>query len=92
MKEGAPSYGVVNSNDVLNITPRLGAKANDLETLIAQNLLAAADMAKTHKPTLKFSKLQLLPIIPNPGQIFRIGLTCGEHVLETCGEVRSEPS
>jgi hypothetical protein len=38
----------------------LGAQAHDLETLIAQNLLAAADMAKTHKPTLKFSQWQLL--------------------------------
>ena len=66
LNEGAPSYGIVNGDDVLDLTPLLGAQAPDLKSLIAQNLFAAAaDMAKTHKPTLKFSQLQLLPVIPN---------------------------
>ena len=53
LSEGAPSYGIVNGDDVHDLTPLLGAQAPDLKTLIAQNLFAAAaDMAKTHKPTL----------------------------------------
>ena len=92
LNEGAPSYGIVNGDDVLDLTPLLGAQAPDLKSLIAQNLFAAAaDMAKTHKPTLKFSQLQLLPVIPNPGQIFCIGLNYGEHVLETGREVTETP-
>ena len=92
LNEGAPSYGIVNGDDVLDLTPLLGAQAPDLKSLSAQNLFAAAaDMAKTHKPTLKFSQLQLLPVIPNPGQIFCIGLNYGEHVLETGREVTETP-
>ena len=84
LNKGIPSYGIVNGDDVLDLTPLLGEQAPDLKTLIAQNLMAvAADLAKMHKPMLKFPQLQLLPVIPNPGQIFCIGLNYGEHVLET---------
>ena len=93
LNQGVPSYGVVNGDDVLDLSPFLGAQAPDLKTLIAKNLFgAAADAAKAHKPTLKFSQLQLLPVIPNPGQIFCIGLNYGEHVLETGREVTEVPT
>jgi 2-keto-4-pentenoate hydratase/2-oxohepta-3-ene-1,7-dioic acid hydratase in catechol pathway len=60
--------------------------------LIAKNLMGAATEAmKTHRPTLKFSQLHLLPVIPNPGQIFCIGLNYGEHVRETGREVTETP-
>ena len=86
------SYGVVNGDDVLDLTPILGAQAPDLKTLIAKNLFdAVADAATAHKPTLKFSQLQLLPVIPNPGQIFCIGLNYREHVIETGREVTETP-
>ena len=92
LNQGVPSYGVVNGDDVLDLTPILGAQAPDLKTLIAKNLFAAAaEAAKTHKPTLKFSQLTLQPVIPNPGQIFCIGLNYGEHVRETGREVTETP-
>ena len=50
-----PSYGIVTGDDVLDLTPILGAQAPDLKRLIAHNLFgAAAAAAKTHKPTLKY--------------------------------------
>jgi len=92
LHQGAPSYGVVQGDDVLDLMPVLGAQAPDLKTLIAKNLFgAAAHAAKTHPPTLKFSQLSLLPVIPNPGQIFCIGLNYGEHVRETGREVTETP-
>ena len=42
LNQGVPSYGVVNGDDVLDLTPILGAQAPDLKTLIAKNLFAAA--------------------------------------------------
>ena len=92
LHQGTPSYGIVNGDDVLDLTPILGAQAPDLKTLIAKNLFsAAAEAAKTHKATLKFNDLTLLPVIPNPGQIFCIGLNYGEHVQETGNKVTEKP-
>ncbi len=88
LNQGTPSYGIVNGDDVLDLTPILGAQAPDLKTLIARDLLgAAAEAAKTHPFSLKYNQLTLLPVIPNPGQIFCIGLNYGEHVRETGKEI-----
>ncbi len=92
LNQGVPSYGIVQGDDVLDLTPILGAQAPDLKTLIAKDLLgAAAEAAKTQPFTLKFSQLTLLPVIPNPGQIFCIGLNYGEHVQETGNKVTEKP-
>ena len=88
-----PSYGLVSGDDVLDLTPILGAQAPDLNTLIAKNLFAAAaQAAQSHKPTLKLAQLTLLPVIPNPGQIFCIGLNYGDHVRETGRQVTETPT
>ena len=97
LNQGIASYGIVNGDDVLDLTPILGAQAPDLKTLIAKNLLAAAaEAARSHKPTHRFSQLQaqqqLQPVIPNPGQIFCVGLNYGEHVRETGREVTESPA
>ena len=93
LHQGVPSYGVVHGDKVLDLTPILGAQAPDLKTLIAKNLLgAAAQAAKVHPATLAFSELTLLPVIPNPDQIFCIGLNYGEHVRETGREVTETPT
>lgn len=92
LNQGVPSYGIVQGDDVLDLTPILGAQAPDLKTLIAKDLLgAAAEAAKTQPFTLKFSQLTLLPVIPNPGQIFCVGLNYGEHVQETGNKVTEKP-
>ncbi|HNZ90193.1 MAG TPA: fumarylacetoacetate hydrolase family protein [Acidovorax sp.] len=92
LNQGTPSYGIVNGDDVLDLTPILGAQAPDLKTLIAKDLLGvAAEAAKTRPFTLKYSQLTLLPVIPNPGQIFCIGLNYGEHVQETGSKVTESP-
>ena len=93
LNQDIPSYGIVDGDDVLDLTPILGAQAPDLKTLLAKNLQsAAAQAAKTHPPTHKFSQLTLQPVIPNPGQIFCIGLNYGEHVRETGREVTEVPT
>lgn len=88
-----PAYGIVKGDDVLDLTPLLGTQAPDLKTLIAKDLLdAAAQAASSNKATLKLSQLTLLPVIPNPGQIFCIGLNYGEHVRETGREITEVPT
>jgi len=92
LNQGVASYGVVQGDDVLDLTPILGAQAPDLKTFIAKALFASATQAlQTNKPTLKLSQLQLLPVIPNPDKIFCVGLNYGEHVKETGREVTETP-
>lgn len=93
LHHAVPSYGLVNGDDVLDLTPILGSQAPDLKTLIAKDLFAAAaQAAQSHKPTLKLAQLTLLPVIPNPGQIFCIGLNYGDHVRETGRQVTETPT
>jgi 2-keto-4-pentenoate hydratase/2-oxohepta-3-ene-1,7-dioic acid hydratase in catechol pathway len=71
--QGKPSYGIVSGDDVLDLTPILGDRAPDLKALIAGKLLpAAADALKSHKATLKYAQLTLLPVIPNPNKFLRL--------------------
>lgn len=92
LNQGVASYGVVQGDDVLDLTPILGAQAPDLKTFIAKSLFTNATQAlQTNKPTLKLSQLQLLPVIPNPDKIFCVGLNYGEHVKETGREVTETP-
>jgi 2-keto-4-pentenoate hydratase/2-oxohepta-3-ene-1,7-dioic acid hydratase in catechol pathway len=94
---GRDSYGaVIGDHQVLDLGPLLGAQAPDLKSLIAQNLLPAAQHAvsqaiASHAPTLSLPDLSLLPVIPNPGQIFCIGLNYAEHVRETGKQVTETP-
>lgn len=90
--QGHHSYGAVLGDEVRDLGALLGAEAPDLKTLIAKNLFAAAaEAARTHRPALRFDALELLPVIPNPGQIFCIGLNYGEHVRETGKEITETP-
>ena len=89
----SPSYGVVLGEEVLDLLPILGTQAPDLKALIANGLVGAAARAvSSHKPTLKFSQLTLLPVIPNPGKIVCVGLNYGEHVRETGREITEFPA
>jgi 2-keto-4-pentenoate hydratase/2-oxohepta-3-ene-1,7-dioic acid hydratase in catechol pathway len=88
LNKNIASYGIVQGEAVLDLTPVLGAQAPDLKSLIAKNLVgAAADAAKKNAFSLKLADLTLLPPIPNPGKIFCVGLNYAEHVRETGREL-----
>ena len=93
LHQGTPSYGIVNGDDVLDLTPILGDKAADLKALIANNMLPAAAAAlKSNQPTLRYPQLTLLPVIPNPNKIVCVGLNYAEHVRETGREITESPA
>ena len=93
LNAGQASYGIVNGDDVIDLMPIMGAQAPDLKTLIAKNLQGAvAQAAQTAKPSLKFSQLTLLPVIPNPGKIICVGLNYTEHVRETGRDFTESPA
>ena len=90
---GQASYGAVVEGDrIVDLKPLLGDKACDLKSLIAANLQAEAAAAAAQATAfLAISDVDLLPVIPNPGQIFCIGLNYGEHVRETGKQITESP-
>ena len=90
---GIASYGVMIGTDrIVDLKQAFGSKAPDLKSLIAQNLLGqAAEHAAKVTQFLALSDVDLLPVIPNPGQIFCIGLNYGEHVRETGKQITESP-
>ena len=93
LHHNTPSYGIVQGDDVLNLTPILGAQAPDLKSLIAHNMLdQAAKALASHKPDLKFADLHLLPVITNPNKIVCVGLNYADHVRETGRELTESPA
>ena len=86
------TYGAVVGDAVVDLGKVLGAKYPDLKSLIAANAFAEAQaVVAKEAASLKFAELDLLPVIPNPSQIFCIGLNYHEHVKETGREVTEKP-
>ena len=90
---GQASFGaVVDGDRIVDLKPLLNGQASDLKSLIAQDLVAAAAVAVQNASSfLSLQEVDLLPVIPNPGQIFCIGLNYGEHVRETGKQVTECP-
>ncbi|NLY65631.1 MAG: fumarylacetoacetate hydrolase family protein, partial [Alcaligenaceae bacterium] len=88
------TYGVIgNEGKVLDLKPLLGDRFADLAALLGANDLSIVEKAlASNQPTLNYDDLELLPVIPNPGKIFCIGLNYADHVQETKREVTESPT
>lgn len=96
--QGQATYGaVIGQDQVLHLGAHLGAQLGlevpDLQSLLAQGLLAQAQaLAASEVPTLTLAELELLPVIPNPGKIICVGLNYHDHVRETGRELTESPA
>lgn len=87
-----PSFGVVRDDSVVDLGKRLDNRYADLKGLIAADALGeAAQAAQAGKGDYPLSEVTLLPVIPNPEQIFCVGLNYAEHVKETNREATEQP-
>lgn len=88
------TYGVVtDDNKVLDLGAALGPEYPDLmSVLAAQNPSIVNEALTGHAADLAFDDLALLPVIPNPGKIFCIGLNYDDHVKETRKEKTEAPT
>lgn len=90
-----PSFGIVRGNSVIDLGKRLSGRYADLKALIAADAFGEAVEAtqgvQGAQGDYPLSELTLLPVIPNPGQIFCVGLNYAEHVKETNREVTEQP-
>jgi 2-keto-4-pentenoate hydratase/2-oxohepta-3-ene-1,7-dioic acid hydratase in catechol pathway len=79
---GAARYGLVDGNDVVDLTVRL--KHPDLKSLIEADAAAeAASAAKGASADFTLDQITFDPVIPNPGKIICVGLNYEGHRKET---------
>ncbi|SAK53885.1 5-oxopent-3-ene-1,2,5-tricarboxylate decarboxylase [Caballeronia hypogeia] len=86
------SFGIVRDNAVFDLGKRIGARFADLKALIAADAFGeAAQAIEGVAADYTLSDVTLLPVIPNPEQIFCVGLNYAEHVRETNRETTEQP-
>jgi 2-keto-4-pentenoate hydratase/2-oxohepta-3-ene-1,7-dioic acid hydratase in catechol pathway len=87
-----PSFGIVRDQSVYDLRKRLDGRYADLKSLIAAGDLAEA-LRVTHDAhgDYPLAEVTLEPVIPNPQQIFCVGLNYAEHVRETNRETTEQP-
>ncbi|WP_233860062.1 fumarylacetoacetate hydrolase family protein [Paraburkholderia sp. HD33-4] len=87
-----PSFGVVRDDSIVDLGRRLDGRYADLKALITADALGeAAEAAHGAQGDYPLSEVTLLPVIPNPEQIFCVGLNYAEHVKETNRETTEQP-
>lgn len=85
--DGTASYGLLDGTTVVDLGAVPGAPA-DLKAALAAGRLEALEAAGRHA----LSDLSLLPLIPDPGKIFCVGLNYATHVAETGREQKDHPA
>jgi 2-keto-4-pentenoate hydratase/2-oxohepta-3-ene-1,7-dioic acid hydratase in catechol pathway len=88
---GTARYGVVNGNDVIDLTPRL--KYPDLKALLAADAIAEASRAaKGGTADFTLDQIVFAPLITDPGKIICVGLNYEDHRVETGMPKHSHPA
>ena len=94
---GSATFGaIINApvNDrVVDLGALLGARYADLKAVLTDPAgLAALEQALSKsQASIPLSSVTLLPVIPNPGAIWCIGLNYRDHVEETRNQVTEKP-
>ena len=91
--EGRPTYGAVVQDRVLDLGRVLGSRYADLKAVLTdpQGLAALQLALGDAGPGIPAASVTWLPVIPNPGAIWCLGLNYREHVAETKNEVGDKP-
>ena len=90
-RQGKAGFGVVVGDGVVDLGKALEDRYSDLKSLLEASALGEARRAATRAPDLALAELTLLPVIPNPGKIWCVGLNYGDHVQETGRQVTERP-
>ncbi len=86
------SFGIVRGDAVFDLGKRFAGRFADLKALLAADALTeAAQAIEGAQGDYALSDVTLLPVIPNPEQIFCVGLNYAEHVKETNRETTEQP-
>lgn len=86
------SFGLVQDQSVVDLKKHFANQYEDLKSLLAaDNFIEIVKSAEHAAPDYALADIQFAPVIPNPEQIFCIGLNYAEHVQETQREATEKP-
>lgn len=89
---GQQSFGLVKDQSVIDLKKHLGNQYSDLKSLLTEeNFLEIVQSFENVDADYALTEIQYEPVIPNPEQIFCIGLNYADHVKETQREVTEKP-
>lgn len=81
--KGAPSYGVVTADGIIDLKKRLGDRFADVRSLIAADGLRAARAAiASQHPDYSIEEVVLLPPVPDPEKLWCIGVNYKDRNAE----------
>mgnify|MGYP000919548163 CR=1 FL=1 len=83
IKDGQVTYGGVRGDRLVDLAPKFGARFPDLRSLIAGGgLNGLSPFIETGKDWMPMQVAEFLPVIPNPGKIFCVGVNYADHQKE----------
>jgi 2-keto-4-pentenoate hydratase/2-oxohepta-3-ene-1,7-dioic acid hydratase in catechol pathway len=85
------SYGYLAEDGIVDLGRRLAGRADDLRALLAQPDPVALAREAAGPADYRLEEVTLLPVIPNPQQIFCVGLNYADHVAETNRQSTEQP-
>ncbi|MBJ9984680.1 fumarylacetoacetate hydrolase family protein [Acinetobacter sp. S40] len=89
---GQSSFGLIKDQSVIDLKKYFSDKYVDLKSLLAEdNFLEILTSVKNAPVDYSLEDIQFEPVIPNPEQIFCIGLNYADHVQETQREITEKP-
>ena len=90
IKDGKATYGGVYNDRLVDLAPKFGSRFPDLQSLIAGGgLTGHSHFIATGKDWMPLQVGEFLPVIPNPGKIFCVGVNYADHQKEM-GRGKSE--
>ena len=83
IKDGKQTYGGLYNDRLVDLGPKFGGRFPDLKALIGGGgLNGLATFIGTGKDWMPLQAAEFLPVIPNPGKIFCIGINYADHQKE----------
>jgi len=84
IRDGKPTYGIVDGDRMVDLGARFRGRFADLKSLIAGGgLKDLAASGGAGEESIPIAAATYLPVIPNPGKIFCIGINYADHQKET---------
>lgn len=81
--QGAPSWGLIEGDEAVDLGAVLSARYPDLKSVIAASALEEVAAAAPSAPRHPLSAVTWLPVVPDPDKILCVGLNYEMHRKET---------
>ena len=90
IRNGRATYGGFTNGRLIDLGPKLASRYPDLKSMIAGGALVESSLIVSEgAESLSADDTEFLPVIPNPGKIFCIGVNYADHQKEM-GREKSE--